>query len=87
MTAPYEPSHQDFHCLLSKLILYSNNLSMKQTRSLFEFSCLSEDNQLYPNILLFRRSTADNPEEGQIKNEGAKGPTTLCIDLKTLRGS
>ena len=23
--APYEPSHQDFHCLLSLLLVYSND--------------------------------------------------------------
>ena len=37
-TAPYEPSHQDFHCLLSWLFFYSNNYNMNQRRSLSEFT-------------------------------------------------
>ena len=49
-TAPYEPSHPDFHCLLSKFIFYSNIWNMKQTRSLSEFSCLSEYTRLYPTL-------------------------------------
>ena len=36
-TAPYEPSHQEFHCLLS-YFFYSNNYNMNQTRSLSEFN-------------------------------------------------
>ena len=30
------------HCLLSQLLFYSNNLNMKETKSLSEFSRLSE---------------------------------------------
>ena len=40
-TAPYEPSHQDFHCLLSSnswLFFYSNNYNMNQLMSLSEFT-------------------------------------------------
>ena len=36
-TAPSEPSHQDFHCLLSYLF-YSSNLTMKQTTLLSKFT-------------------------------------------------
>ena len=41
-TAPYEPSHQDFHGLLRQFSFYSNNYNMKQTRSLSEFYLVSE---------------------------------------------
>ena len=41
-TAPYEPSHQDFHCLLSLFSFYSNHSKIKETRSLSEFRRLSE---------------------------------------------
>ena len=47
-TAPYDPSHQDFHCLLSRCISYSNNQNMKQTRSLSEFSRSFEFTRIYP---------------------------------------
>ena len=37
-TAPYEPSHQEFHCLFSCLFFYSSNYNLKQTRSLSKFT-------------------------------------------------
>ena len=39
-TAPYEPSHQDFHCLLTIVdyCFYYINFNMNQTRSLSEFT-------------------------------------------------
>ena len=37
-TAPYEPSHQDFHCCLVGYYFYSINYNMNQTRSLSDFT-------------------------------------------------
>ena len=39
-TAPYEPSHQDFHCLLSLFNFHSSHSKIKETRSLSEFTRL-----------------------------------------------
>ena len=48
-TAPYEPPHQDFYCLLSLFNIYSNHSKIKETGSLSEFRRLSEITRLYPN--------------------------------------
>ena len=42
--------HQDFHCLLSYFFFYSNNPKIKETRSLSEFSRLSQFTQLNPYL-------------------------------------
>ena len=50
-TALNEPSHQDFHCLLSSFIFFIPTIkNMKETRSLSDFSRLSEFTRLYPNV-------------------------------------
>ena len=46
-TALDEPSHRDFHCLLSKFNFSSFTSKMKETRSLSEFRRLSEFTRLY----------------------------------------
>ena len=47
---PDEASHQDFYLSFSLFIFYSNNLNMKETRSLSEFSRLFAFTLLYHNL-------------------------------------
>ena len=49
-TAPYEPSHPNFHCLLSLFNLYSNHSKLKEILAPSEFRGLSEFTRLYPTF-------------------------------------
>ena len=77
---PYEPSHQDFLCLLRNLFLF-NIWNMKQTMPMFEFSHLSEYTWLHPNSVPIYAKIAFPTFDSIHVQISCKNNVTLCFSF------